>query len=144
MMLAFRNSKGFTLLELLIVIVLMSFSVSLVGPSLFNQIEKSKINAEINQMEAQLHLIQQRTFLSRHPLVLSFSGKEMHLFELGDEPDEGMTIDAEVSTLAEYSYDYLFFKPVTIIYNQYGQPSDAYLEASVEQKEYQVVLPKTF
>lgn len=45
------NNKGFSLIEMLVVMVLMGLLASLVGPKLFSKVDKAKINTAKAQIE---------------------------------------------------------------------------------------------
>lgn len=46
------NQRGFTLIELLITLIILSISMSFVGPSLFKAYESIKIQQEVNILES--------------------------------------------------------------------------------------------
>lgn len=144
-----QTTKGFTLLELLIVMLLMSLSVSLVGPSLLNQIEKSRINSEIGVFQKQISLLQQRAYLSKSPLWLKLEGKRVLVFNGRSELISNTTMStntrkSDSSSSVFYEFEWLFFAPVKLEINQHGVITPQQVKASVNQKVYSIDLPKMF
>lgn len=153
-MLRFRAIVGFTLIELLIVILLMTLSVSLVGPSLFNQIEKSKKEVTIAQIEKQLRYISQRAFYSRTIHSVLFSGKQMFVFERAPLSSQWQELlvnrdDVTLEALLEQAelvrqFDDVFFQPTYVQFNQMGMPDTDIVRVVLNEEESQLVLPKVF
>ena len=151
-MLRFKSHAGFTLLELLVVIVLMALSVSLVGPSLYQQIEKSKQQAALGDLDKQLHYVSQRAYYAKKRHGILFNGKQLFVLEENreDSPEQMLSMRSESlielrqRALSVREFDDIFFPPAYVTFNQLGQPSLPFVTLILNEKELRIELPKLF
>ena len=105
------QSRGFTLIELMVVIAIMSILMGLVGPLVASSVEKSQARVEAMMLENWMALISSRAFLSSKTHTLDLDGKSATLF------------DQNTQEVRSMDFDYLFFQPQTVTFNKYGFPS---------------------
>lgn len=134
-----KKQTGFTLIELLIVMLLVGLSASLVGPSLYQQYDKTRLMQQRQKVEFSLKYLAQVAFYNQKVIEVSFNGSEVtaqykkmnkkQVIE-GDSDFEGNSFEvnsfqesneeqdpvdiSETKTLFSESYPGLFFKPITI------------------------------
>lgn len=118
------KSGGFTLTELLIVVVLLGLAVSFVGAFSIAQVEKYKIKNETFELERLLKATSFKAFSSGIGYTLEFKGKAVHVNMVVPNSIESDAGEPEPSTVI---FSYLFFSPQTLHINSSG----FYLEQSV-------------
>jgi len=64
------KSSGFTLIELMVVLIIVSLLASLVGPVIFKRIEKVKISAEEKKLESIFESAKIISFTRKAPLFI--------------------------------------------------------------------------
>lgn len=104
-----RATKGFTLIELMVVMVIMSLLISVVGPLSVRSLDKAEAKQEMLGLKNLLVKVSERSFYHNKKHILHFNGKSLKLF----------SADSDEALLTK-SFTSLFFFPVTIEYNQNG------------------------
>jgi len=103
------KSKGFTLIELTVVMAIVALLVGLVGPMTVQQLDKAQAKAELLNLKRELVAISQRAFFSDSQLTAKLVGKELNVF----------TADTE-TVIYHKTFDYLFFQPQEVVFNKIG------------------------
>lgn len=102
--------KGFTLIELMIVMAIVSLLMGLVGPLAINSFEKATAKQELLSVKNWLEKISYRSFSTGHKHVLTLSGKQAKLFILKNE----------LEPISSKAFDALFFQPQEIEFSKNG------------------------
>ncbi len=120
-----RKTQGFTLVELLVVIALMTMVLSLVGPLGQIQLDKSQANEEWLRFKNEIISNQKSAYLQGRSRVLELNGKIMTVKTAQVQPDR----------VVEFSQ--IFFEPQQISINANGFSSPLQVQAVVRgQKRY--------
>lgn len=101
--------KGFTLIELMVVMAIVALLVGLVGPMTMQQLDKAQAKAELLNLKRELVAVSQRAFFSDMQLTAKLAGKELNVFA-----EDNQTI------IYNKNFDYLFFQPQEIVFNNIG------------------------
>ena len=123
-----NQDKGFTLLELLVVMAIMGTSLALVGPLVFDQVDKTKANAELKQLQQLIDSTASIAYLSGQPVLMQFDGKSLRRDR------------AQKSDVREF--EFLFFKPLSFSINSNGQLPAATLEVTSHRKTIRLPIGK--
>lgn len=105
------NYKGFTLIELMVVMTIVALLVGLVGPFSVEQLGKAQAKAERLNLEKELLAVSQRAFLSDQNLKVKVNGKLLSVFS---------TSTIEPKKIYEKTYDYIFFQPQEVTFLSSG------------------------
>lgn len=100
------RKAGFTLIELLVVITIMTTLLSLVGPLMIEQVDKTRAAAEYQQLEQYISDSAKVAFLKGQAVRFSFDGKQLKR-DIGTDQS---VID----------FQYLFFMPQSLLINANG------------------------
>lgn len=119
-----KKIKAFTLIELLVVMAIMGTSLSLVGALVLDQIDKTKANAELKQVEQIIESTAALAYLSGQSITMRFDGKSLFI-------DRG-------SQSQSTNFDYLFFKQSMLLVNTNGQIPAMTLELTSHRKVVQL------
>ncbi|GLX77589.1 hypothetical protein tinsulaeT_09290 [Thalassotalea insulae] len=79
------HSSGFTLIELMIVMLLLGVTTSLVAPDLYNNLQRSKLNTEKLKIRLLAELSVEHSFFSASELQISFEERTMSIHQLPNE-----------------------------------------------------------
>jgi prepilin-type N-terminal cleavage/methylation domain-containing protein len=112
-------ARGFTLVEVLVVLMIAALGVSLVAPSLINAYEGIKAAAEEQRLADILEAVTMKSFLRQTPYSLHFEENNMTI--------EGSDVIA--------NFDYIVFSPVTIRFNGNGFADSKILKYVVREKK---------
>ena len=127
-MLGFKARQvGFTLIEMLIVLVIIALVTALVAPNLLNTYEKQKVTQEIKQLNT----------------VLIYAAKKSIEWQglNGNVLDNQITLKNVLipSKVITYKFDYLKFEEMQFFYNQRGFTKNSYLVVN----DVQVAFPRS-
>jgi len=100
----FRSSKGFTLLEMLVVLIIISVLLSLVTPAFFHVYEGIKISAEEQKLLDLIENVKMKAFLRKVSYTIIFQDKTLRL------KDEQ----------TELTFDFIRFPPCSLVFNRKG------------------------
>jgi prepilin-type N-terminal cleavage/methylation domain-containing protein len=114
-----RKTRGFTLVELLVVIALMTLVLSLVGPLGQTQLDKSRATEEWIRFKNEVISNQKSAYLQGRPRVLELNGKIMTIKTAQVQPDR----------VVEFSQ--IFFEPQQISINAHGFSTPLQVQAVV-------------
>ncbi|MCV2883294.1 prepilin-type N-terminal cleavage/methylation domain-containing protein [Aestuariibacter sp. AA17] len=121
------DSTGFSLIELLVVMSIVTLLMSLVGPLVLNQVEKTRVRVEVLELNSWLAGLPKQAIMLGSPLSLSFNGKQV-------------AVKTGTQILSEKSFSYLFFKPADITYSRKGLTPNVSLDYQVGNKNYSLQL----
>lgn len=74
------KSGGFTLIELMIVMVILGVSMSLIGPNILNTVEKQPVNLEKKITQMKVEYIAVLALSKSRELVVELKGKQIEVF----------------------------------------------------------------
>lgn len=100
------RKTGFTLIELLVVITIMTTLLSLVGPLMIEQVDKTRAAAEYHQLEQYISDSAKVAFLKGQAVRFRFDGKQL---KRAIGTDENVV-----------DFQYLFFMPQSLLINANG------------------------
>ena len=80
-----RIQQGFTLIELMVVVVLMMLVISLVAPMGVNMVEKAKAQTEYIQLQSFFKKRSQQAFLSSQVVYIETSDNSLTYWQRGDQ-----------------------------------------------------------
>jgi len=106
--------RGFTLIELIIVLTIMAMLMGLVGPLMISSLEKSQAKVEAMTFSNWLKKVSFKALMRSEPLILVLNGKQARL-------------ENEQQQLKLVNFDYLFFQPQTVRFNSKGFPEQTRL-----------------
>ncbi len=121
-----KKVKAFTLIELLVVMAIMGTSLSLVGVLVLDQIDKTKANAELKQVEQLIESSASMAYLTGQSVTMRFNGKSLFI----ERSSQSQSIN----------FDYLFFKQSSLLVNTNGQIPDMTLELTSHRKVVQLAI----
>lgn len=102
--------KGFTLIELMIVMAIVVLLMAMVGPLAINSLEKAQAKQEMLMVKNWLRKLSYRAFNSGEVHILKLSGKRLELF-IGENSS---------TPIITKSLESLFFQPQMLTYNAKG------------------------
>lgn len=100
--------KGFTLIELMIVMSIVALLMGMVGPLAINSLEKAQAKEEMLSMKNWLRKISYRAFNTGQVYKVKLSGKKITL------------LNNDQSIIIEKDFESLFFQPQELTYNAKG------------------------
>ena len=114
-----QSAQGFTLVEVLVVLIIVALSVSLVAPSLINAYEGMKGAAEEQRLVSILDAVKMKSFLRQTAYSLHF--------------EENRLTIKENDIITEF--DYIIFPVTTIRFNANGFADVKILKYVIRDKE---------
>jgi prepilin-type N-terminal cleavage/methylation domain-containing protein len=133
MKLVFNKSKtsnrGFTLIELIIVMSIMTIILSIVGPLSLNMIDKSQAQSEYIQLQNELKKVSYLAFATASRHELTFEKKTV-------------TLTKGRSNKQKFDFEYLTFIPQSISFNSHGYPHPEELTVSFLKRNERINLFK--
>lgn len=101
--------SGFTLIELMVVMTIITLLIGLVGPLAINSLDKAQAKSEILTLKNRLRKISYRAYILQSSAEVTFKGKEITISYNGSN-SQPITITNEV----------LFFNEQVLYFNNYG------------------------
>ncbi|WP_076410991.1 type II secretion system protein [Shewanella sp. UCD-KL12] len=123
------SAKGFTLIELIVVMLIMSIVLSLVGPLTLRMLDRA---------QAQSELISFKNSISKVSYI-AFASATEHSFELNKDQ---LIVYKANRELQQTKFDYLSFAPQTITFNSRGYPYPETMVIELPNKSEEVNLFK--
>jgi len=103
-----RDNSGFTLIELIVVMLIVSILASMVGPEIFKRIEKIKISADEKKLELILDTAKLLSFTRKSPLFIKLEDNVLTIMDDDREP------------MSSTGFQFFFFKKDLVHYNANG------------------------
>lgn len=100
----FNTTNGFTLIELMVVLIIISLSAALVSPRVMEIYEKIMLRAEEQKLGDCIEVVKNRSFIRQVPLTMVFK-------------DNGLTIEGEPATI---KFEMMIFSPLVVTFNGNG------------------------
>ncbi len=119
-----KRQNAFTLLELLVVMSIVGLALSWVGPLVLEQVDKTKANAEVKQLEQYIDMTLAGAYLAGQPVVLQFNGRQLQRQQHG--------------VAEQVNFDYLFFQPQQLKINANGQLAQTRLQFTSLTKQLEI------
>ena len=101
--------SGFTLIELMVVMTIITLLIGLGGPLAINSLDKAQAKSEILTLKNRLRKISYRAYILQSSAEVTFKGKEITISYNGSN-SQPITITNEV----------LFFNEQVLYFNNYG------------------------
>lgn len=124
----FIKRNGFTLIELMVVLAIISILMSLVGPLVVNSLQKAQAKVEVMTIKRWTKHISHRAFLTQNKLLLVLDGKS------------ALLIDPDGNVIKSLDLDYLFFQPQNIFFNQNGYAQLQLVSYQLKEETYEFSL----
>ncbi|MFC4656857.1 Tfp pilus assembly protein FimT/FimU [Rheinheimera marina] len=123
-MMSVKSSRGFTLIELMIVIMLLGLVMSLVGPLTMQQVDSARARSEQESLQRWLRQQSFEAYTRQQAVQLSFDGKGVYAY------------DADGRRILLKQFSYLFFTPQHVELNVNGFPEPVRLQLTrLEQQQ---------
>lgn len=134
MRVAAKTQKGFTLIELMIVMGILGITLSLVGPLTVNQLDNMRRTQEREQLNQYLKKWRFQAQLTSRSLVLVTEGSHLHVWTQRDYYADAH----EDNRLSLYEFEWLSFPQQEVHINGHGfwsEPSIAWFEDEREMQK---------
>tara|TARA_R110000850_G_scaffold12778_4_gene42397 strand:- start:196 stop:648 length:453 start_codon:yes stop_codon:yes gene_type:complete len=113
MSLKIKQVKGFTLIELMIVMSIVALLMAMVGPLAINSLEKAQAKQEMLTLKNWLRKVSYQSYSTGQNLIVKLEGKTVALYS---QPSKTYPLAA----LEKYTFDSLFFQPQQLNYSRKG------------------------
>jgi len=120
--------SGFTLIELMVVLVIVGALVSLVGPSIFKRLDKTKTMAEEKKLRSILEAAKITAFSRKTPILIGFENNTLTIMDKADTPVDSTR------------FDHLVFEENRIRFNANGFPDKKQIRYITGNGEKQLLL----
>ncbi|MCJ8296689.1 MAG: type II secretion system GspH family protein [Colwellia sp.] len=128
------STKGFTLIELMVVMSIVALLMTMVGPLAINTVEKANAKQEMLTMKNWLRKISYRAFATGKSYQLKLAGKKAELFITASN------IEQPTTAVISHSFETLFFQPQILTYSNKGFVSPTFIEGTYRGKTLQLDL----
>ncbi|QBG35304.1 prepilin-type N-terminal cleavage/methylation domain-containing protein [Litorilituus sediminis] len=125
----YRSSKGFTLVELLIVLVLIGLSSAIVLPSMWQQFDQVRYRSEIAKVKSMVNYCRHFSFYQSQALIVSFHENQLNV-----------TRKADGEILRTIQFDTFTFAPRIVHFEKRGNITKLTLALIKNKQEMQVEL----
>ena len=113
--------RGFTLIEMLVVILIATSALSLVGPRLFSSYEKIEIRAAEQRLTTVLNAFSWRAFARQESLYCRLAEEQLEVFaEPAKKPADEVAGETEPRLLYSRKFPLLYFESTEIVFNGNG------------------------
>lgn len=120
-----RQYQGFTLIELIVVMAVISVVMMLLGPLSQAQVERNKAFAEWSEVQRVFELVAKEAYLDGTAYTLHLDGTELKI------------TSAKQSSEKVYNYTYVFFPKQQIEFNHHGYVMSAGVDVFVRSNKQQ-------
>ena len=124
-----QKQKGFTLIELMIVMSIVALLMAMVGPLAINSLEKARAKQEMLTLKNWLRKVSNRAFTTGKAHTIVLDGKSITLFA------NNIFQVVEATPVTEgYQFESLFFQPQQLHYSSKGFVSPEFIIATYRGK----------
>ena len=131
--------KGFTLIELMVVMSIVALLLTMVGPLAINAVDKANAKQEMLTMKNWLRKISYRAFATGNEYQLKLAGKKAELFAIESGMEQSDEIQ-QLSPLITHTFESLFFQPQVLTYSAKGFVTPTLVEGSYRNNTLKVDL----
>lgn len=117
-----KNNSGFTLIEIIVVLVLVSLIASMVGPQLINRIEKIKVSAEKKKFESIFDTAKDTSFCRGSEIFIKLKNNTLTV------------LDFNKDIIQQTNFKFLEFTPFIVSFNANGFPDKEKIEYLCDQR----------
>lgn len=110
------KNNGFSLIELIIVLVIISIFVSLIGPEVIFMVDRSKLNSEIVKVQSIIKTIKVKSFCQKKTFNIEVENQFL------------IIKDQKNKKINELMFKKLFFKKNSLVINPNGWVNADFLE----------------
>jgi prepilin-type N-terminal cleavage/methylation domain-containing protein len=111
------NNRGFSLIELLVVMIILSITLAIIGPMTIEQVDKANARSELTSFKNTLKAMSNQAFSTSEAIALSLSNKVMKTNAGNKE--------------SKHTFEFISFPEQIIYFNHNGYPEPHLI--SVEQ-----------
>jgi len=123
-----NKNKGFTLIELMIVMSIVALLMTMVGPMAINSVEKANAKQEMLTMKNWFRKISYRAFATGNSYQLKLTGKKAELFLINKNNEQPQ------KAISTKTLESLFFKPQLLTYSAKGFVTPSLVEGTYRNK----------
>ena len=124
--------RGFTLIELIIVMSIVALLVAIVGPMTMNSLEKAQAKSELLVLKSWIKKVSYRAYISGQQLDLIFKDNKVVL-----------KLKATEQVIKNHDFEYIHFQPQTLRFNNKGFVSPALIAGLYRDTSLTLDLSKT-
>lgn len=134
------TTKGFTLIELMVILVIMGVLLSLVGPLAVQNLDKVTVKTEEKQFQNWLIKTSFSAFNRGSPLALNLQGHQVVVYAATQFEQEGSSEanSEDTDPIDSITFETLFFQPQTLLLNKNGFPSADTVEYQLTDKQFSI------
>jgi prepilin-type N-terminal cleavage/methylation domain-containing protein len=140
-------TNGFTLIELMIVMAIVSVLITMVGPLAINSLEKAEAKQELLTLKTWIRKISYRAYSVGQSFTLELSGKRATLyhdntiFNNNIKTTKSSAIDkSDREVIMTKTFGALFFQPQKLLYNEKGFVEPKQLVGTYRERQFQINL----
>ncbi|MGL1957063.1 MAG: type II secretion system GspH family protein [Colwellia sp.] len=135
-----EKNKGFTLIELMVVMAIVALLMTMVGPLAINTVEKANAKQEMLTMKNWLKKISYRAFATGNKYQLILSGQKVELYLAEQNVGQDDKGNHQSPPLITHSFGTLSFQPQVLNYNAKGFVTPAQMQGTYRNKTLQLNL----
>lgn len=126
-----QRQSGFTMIELMVVLLIASTVIALVGSLTIDRVEKTQARSETMGLQNAIRGLAYRAFVASEQHQLYFEGKAVKIY-------------VNKQLYDTFVYQHLFFQPQTIVLNTMGFPEQTSLNILENDKNIQLDMKSLF
>lgn len=132
-----KSHRGFTLIELMVVLVILGTMLTLVGGATVQSYEKAQAKTELMQLRNTLSALGYRGFSLGKSIIVKLEGKRLTAKTEIVFPKESIDSDEELkkNVILDKTYEYLFFQPQKIRFSRKGFAQDDDIKVFIGNRE---------
>ncbi|MBQ4849242.1 Tfp pilus assembly protein FimT/FimU [Pseudoalteromonas sp. MMG012] len=120
----FSHNNGFTLIELMVVMIITALLMGIVGPLAFNSLERVEAKAELLSLNQVISKSGQHAFTHNQSILIKFAGRELKI-----------VTQPKGELLRAIDLEFLFFQPQEIYITKSGLTLTPEIHTRYKNKE---------